>query len=121
HRLNRADRHGLLGDDRGDQTGLTSSLEGLAAGRHLVQDGAEGEDVRPGIGLPPFELLRGHVLERAEDHPFGGDVSFSTSLARPKSRSFAPDFVIMMLAGFRSRWTTPCLCALSRAPAISIA
>ena len=30
------------------------------------------------------------------------------TLARPKSSSFTPDFVIITLAGFRSRWTIPC-------------
>ena len=33
------------------------------------------------------------------------------SLARPKSSSFTPCFVSRMLAGFRSRWTMPFLCA----------
>ena len=41
------------------------------------------------------------------------------SLARPKSRSFTPLRVIMMLPGLRSRCTMPARCALSRAPAIS--
>ena len=40
-------------------------------------------------------------------------------LARPKSSSFAPDFVIMTLPGFRSRWTIPSRCARSSASAIS--
>src|SRR5437773_9074156 len=39
----------------------------------------------------------------------------SVGLARPKSSSFAPDLVIMTLLGFRSRWTTPALCAFSNA------
>ena len=42
------------------------------------------------------------------------------SFASPKSSSFAPDFVRMRFPGFRSRWTTPWRCALSRASAISI-
>ncbi len=42
------------------------------------------------------------------------------ALARPKSRSFTPDFVIITLPGFRSRCTIPCRCALSSASAISI-
>jgi hypothetical protein len=40
--------------------------------------------------------------------------------ARPKSRSFAPVEVSMMLPGFRSRCTTPLRCALSSASAICI-
>src|SRR5579871_6935826 len=42
-------------------------------------------------------------------------------LARPKSISLAPDFVSMTFPGFRSRWTMPERCALSRASATSIA
>ncbi len=52
------------------------------------------------------------------------DVSAETSvrnLASPKSSSFAPDLVSMMLPGFRSRCTTPCRWALSSASAISMA
>ena len=44
----------------------------------------------------------------------------TSDLASPKSSSFTPDFVSMTLPGFRSRWTMPCRCALSRASAISI-
>ena len=40
------------------------------------------------------------------------------AFASPKSRSFTPDFVTMTLPGFKSRWTIPCRCALSRASAI---
>ena len=40
------------------------------------------------------------------------------ALARPKSRSFTPDFVSITLPGFRSRCTIPCRCALSSASAI---
>jgi hypothetical protein len=41
--------------------------------------------------------------------------------ARPKSSNFALDFVNMMLAGLKSRWTIPARCALSSASAISMA
>ena len=40
------------------------------------------------------------------------------AFANPKSSNFAPDFVSMMLPGFRSRWTIPWRCALSSASAI---
>ena len=43
------------------------------------------------------------------------------SLANPKSSSFVPDLVSMMLPGFRSRWVMPLRCALSSASAISMA
>src|SRR5450759_5130509 len=42
------------------------------------------------------------------------------ALARPKSRSFTPDFVNITLPGFKSRWTIPCRWALSSASAISM-
>ena len=56
----------------------------------------------------------------------GGRVSAVTvcstgDRARPKSSSFAPLRVSMTLAGFRSRWITPCRCARSSASAIWIA
>ena len=37
--------------------------------RHLVENRAEGEEVRPGIGFLPLELLGSHVLEGPEDRP----------------------------------------------------
>ena len=44
----------------------------------------------------------------------------ATSSARPKSRIFGnPSFVTAMLPGFRSRWSTPCRWAASRASAIA--
>ena len=51
-------------------------------------------------------------------------VSLATanSLAKPKSRTFACPFgVTITLAGFRSRWITPCSWASSSASAISMA
>lgn len=57
----------------------------------------------------------------------GSDVSIdeeaagSARFARPKSRSFTPDFVSMTLAGFKSRWTIPFRWATSSADAISMA
>ena len=42
-----------------------------------------------------------------------------TDFARPKSSSFAPDFVSMTLAGFKSRWTMPFRCAAVSAAHIS--
>ena len=45
----------------------------------------------------------------------------ANGLARPKSRSLAPDLVSITLPGFRSRCTTPARCAFSSASAMSIA
>ena len=44
-----------------------------------------------------------------------------SGLGQPKSISFAPVFVSMMLPGFRSRWMTPLLCAFSNPSHISLA
>ena len=52
--------------------------------------------------------------------PDGGSLRTGRSLARPKSSSFVPDFVIMTLPGFRSRWTMPWRWATLSASAISI-
>ena len=51
-------RHGARG---------TAAIERRTAGDHLVDDGAEGEDVAAVIGLPPFDLLRGHVSNGSND------------------------------------------------------
>ena len=53
--------------DSGNQTRLTLTLERLLAREHFVHDGPEREDVRPRVRLVAFELLRRHVLERAEN------------------------------------------------------
>jgi hypothetical protein len=45
----------------------------------------------------------------------------SRSFDRPKSRSFAPDFVNITLPGLRSRWITSWQWAVSSASAISLA
>src|SRR4051794_26729063 len=44
----------------------------------------------------------------------------AASLASPKSRSFAPDFVSITFEGLRSRWIMPCRCAVDNASAISV-
>src|SRR5688572_13105526 len=51
----------LLQNGRGDRE-LRLALEGAAAGGHLEEQGAEGEDVGTRIGLTAFDLLRAHVL-----------------------------------------------------------
>ena len=119
--------------DRRDQRGLARARERLPARRHLVEHGAEREDVRPRVGLLALELLRRHVLEGPEDRAFLRQallrrqrrqarlvgVAGAIAFASPKSSSFTPDFVSITLPGFRSRCTIPCRCALSSASAIS--
>ena len=119
--------------DRGDQRRLARPAKpcGPSPSRRAR---AEREDVGPRIGLLPLELLRRHVLERAEDRALLRQVRLlrrqresrrtaasagASAFARPKSRSFTPDFVSITLPGFRSRCTIPCRCAFSSASAIS--
>ena len=106
------------------------------ARQHLVQHRAKGPDIRAPVGRVAAGLLRRHVRRRAQDHAHacgpqrqrgrvGGSalgIGSSIAFARPKSSTFTtPSGVILMLAGFRSRWTTPRSCAYSSASAICFA
>ena len=71
-RLDRRNGSGFRRHDRGDQARLTFSPERFSPRCHLVERRAEGEDVRPRIGLLRFELLGRHVRERAENRSFAG-------------------------------------------------
>ncbi len=66
HRRDLVDRRRIVAEDRADQARLALAREGLPSRRHLVEHGAEREDVRARVGLAAFELLRRHVLEGAE-------------------------------------------------------
>lgn len=103
--------------DRGDEAGLGLAVEGPTAGGHLVEQCSEGEDVGARIGLDSFQMLRGHVLERAQNRPFlrerfllrgavGRDFD-RTTFANPKSSSFAPDLAIITLPVSRALKTSP--------------
>ena len=59
-------------------------------------------------------------MGRSESGTLAGAAS-CFSFAKPKSSSFVPDLVSMMLPGFRSRCVTPLRCALSSASEISMA
>ena len=136
--------HGLDGTDRRrlalqycrQHAGSGLALERALAGGHLVEHGAQSEDVAARVGFLAFHLLRRHVLKRSNDRalrgqrqvadwqPSGSGLKIErltgvTALARPKSISLAPDLVSMMLPGFRSRWTTPLRWARSSPSAIS--
>ncbi len=50
-----------------------SPVNGAHAGRHLVEDDAEREDVRALIDRLPFRLLRRHVGDGADDPPVAGE------------------------------------------------
>jgi hypothetical protein len=61
-----ADRRWRVAQDRGDEISLRLALEGAAAGRHLVEDDAEGEDVGTVIGDAALHLLGRHVRDRPQ-------------------------------------------------------
>ena len=52
--------------DGGHETRASASLERGAARGHLVEDDPQREDVRAGIRVAPFDLLRRHVRDGAE-------------------------------------------------------
>ncbi len=122
-------------EDRRDQVRLRLGGEGARAGEHFVEHRAEGEQIGARIGFLASHLLGRHVRERADESRLprvsGSSVSPETGgspvvtgarrRASPKSSSFTPDFVSMMLAGLRSRWTMPSACAAASASAISMA
>ena len=55
----------LLPHDRGDRVARRVALERLLAGEQLVQDRAEGEDVRAVVDRQAADLLGRHVAHRA--------------------------------------------------------
>ena len=110
--------------------------ERAAARQHLVQHGAEGEDVRTMVGRrdrapapatcnrscrgPRPAACRAADVGSALAASAAG--SRSASFARPKSRIFArPSSMMKMFSGFRSRWTIPFSCAAASPWAICTA
>ena len=92
-------------DDGRNQSRGGVSLEGAAAGQHLVEDAPERKDVGSGVHVPPLELLRRHVMQGAEDGPCavrgrasaaasrsrrGPPGEWAAGFASPKSSSLAP-------------------------------
>ena len=75
HRPQLRDGRGLPLQDRGDDAGRRPALERLPAGDHLVDHGAEREDVGARVGLFAVELFRRHVLQGAEDRASAGQPS----------------------------------------------
>src|SRR5579872_1333847 len=53
-------------EDGGNNAGRRATAEGALAGKHLVEDGAEGKDIAAHVGFFSLELLRRHVLKRSE-------------------------------------------------------
>ena len=136
-RLARRDRRRRVLQDRADERSPGSCPRRAAARSPSRRARRRAPRCRCARRPRALRLLGRHVLDRAEDRARRGrrrrrssslsmaDIEIGTagrvSFARPKSSSFAPVFVSMMLPGLRSRWTMPARCALSSASAISIA
>ena len=78
----------LAFDDGRHQTGLAVALERLPAGHHLEEHRAKREHVGSRIDRSPLDLLRRHVLHRAEDQPAIGQLAtrVQRGLASPRRR-----------------------------------
>jgi hypothetical protein len=63
----RRERRRRGADDGRDDRRLTLPIERASAGEHLVQQHAEGVNIRTCVHLAALELLGRHVMERAED------------------------------------------------------
>ena len=70
-RHNLGERFRLGAEDGSEDLRRASVPERPAPGQRLVEHRAEREDVGACARLLSLELLRGHVLERAEDRPIG--------------------------------------------------
>ena len=68
-------RRRLLIQQRRDEAGLAVRRKRALAGRHLVEDGAEREQLGARIHLVRLHLLRGHVWHRAHHHTGVGERS----------------------------------------------
>ena len=58
-------------ENRGQRRCRARARERCLAGQHLVEDGAEAEDVAARVDAPPLRLLGRHVRHRADDDPVG--------------------------------------------------
>ena len=91
---------------------LERTLERRLAGQRLIKNDAKrvnigGRPHRLGVAV---ELLRRHVCRGAHEHPALGQVQVFDVVRRARPKSMITGCfrgVIMMLAGFRSRWMTP--------------
>ncbi len=54
---------------RRDRGGIERGM----AGEHLVEDDAEGVDIRPGIEILPLALFGGHIAWRSQEHACSSD------------------------------------------------
>jgi hypothetical protein len=73
-RLKRRNARRLVFEDRAEQARARLAFKRGAAGQHLEQQRAEGEDVGTRVGFEPFDLFRRHVLEGPEDRPLRSQI-----------------------------------------------
>ncbi len=65
--FNGGDRGWIFLQDSRSDADLALALEGALAGEHFVKHGAERENIATAVQLFALDLLRGHVLECADD------------------------------------------------------
>ena len=121
--------------DRGKRIHECVARKRRATGQHLVQHAAKGPDVGALVDGLTARLLGAHVRRRADESLPGRSVPLTSSSGvarhpvslrlpptllpgRSRALSPLPSRVNLMLAGFRSRWMMPFLCAASSASAI---
>ena len=85
-RLQRRQRGRLRVHDVADQARGAVPRERPLARQHLVEDRAQRPEVGPRVGRLPLDLLRRHVLQRADDGPFAREGPASASAPRRGSR-----------------------------------
>ena len=121
--------------DVGESVAHRVALERATPGQHLEQHAPERPHVGALVGGLTAGLLRRHVRGRTQNQsrPRGHQRRERSTnrgvhrrrgctFANPKSSTLTqPSEVILMLAGFRSRWMIPCSCAASSASAICLA
>ena len=78
----------ILLQDRRHRVRGGVAVESASAREHLVQDGAEGENVRARVGRPAAHLLGRHIAERAHDDA-GLGARGGRGQVRLRPRSFA--------------------------------
>ena len=65
------ERRWLALQNRRDHAGRACTLEGPFAGQHLVQHAPEAEKIAARVGFLALQLLRRHILQRAENLSLG--------------------------------------------------
>ncbi len=66
-------RRGLLVQNGRDHSSGVWPFEGPAAGQHFIQHAPERKQVATGVGFFALQLLRRHILQRADDFALAGD------------------------------------------------